>query len=100
MKEIIEILKMIRSECYNDNDMDLSLDRIDVLAISALDKLKAQEEAERYCVKVVIPELINGQCNLNCPSCWPVGFKGYVCVLRLMTGPGYIPGEGCPRYQK
>jgi hypothetical protein len=69
MKEIIEMLEEIKEiACHADEEVWEDIQTIDRIATSALDKLKAQEEEERYVVQVKIPELDdNGSCNAKCP---------------------------------
>jgi hypothetical protein len=61
-----------------------------------LNALEAQEEADRYCVKVVIPELEFGYCGRCSMKYFAFDYK---CILGYMNKL-QKPTIQCPRYQK
>jgi hypothetical protein len=95
MKEIIEkIINLAKIYALPDNPWEEVIE----LATSALDKLKAQEEAERFMIKVFIPGLDHGYCG-RCPMKYFDIYKDYKCILGYMNKL-QKPTIQCLRYQK
>lgn len=60
-------------------------------------RLQLAETQRPFTVTVEIPELLNGECNMNCP------FSGkYIqrCGMKWDVSGEDRPGPGCQRYQK
>jgi hypothetical protein len=111
MKEIIEILensnkfittlmnlskKTTDENCLETlTDIKLTAVSIQLLLASALDKLKAQEEADRHVVQVEIPELDdNGSCNAKCPIIDNCDWNDWI------NCDWFPVNFNCPHYQK
>lgn len=65
-------------------------------ALALIDEMEKEEE---FTVRVNVPNLIAGYCNLDCPLLKQADFFYPECYNGYIIGKKEKPGPGCPRFK-